>query len=73
MDLLPGWELVSLTDTEIVQRKAYGENGGGMVIIRGNPNTDPEEHKKMADDLATFIYDCVAKAKARERLEEELH
>lgn len=70
MKLLPGWELVSLTDTEIVQRKAFGENGGGMVTIRGNPNPDPEEHRKGANDLATFLYKCVNKAQARERMKE---
>ena len=70
MKHLPGWELVSLTDTEIVQRKAFGENGEGMVTIRGNPNPDPEEHRKGANDLATYLYKCEIAAKARERMKE---
>lgn len=70
MKHLPGWELVSLTDTEIVQRKAFGKNGGGMVTIRGNPNPDPEEHRRMANDFITSLYNTVERAKARKRLEE---
>lgn len=70
MKLLPGWELVSLTDTEIVQRKYIGDGKCSWVTITGNPNPDPVEHQKGADDLATFLYRCVEKAKARERLKE---
>lgn len=71
MKQLEGWELVSLTDTEIVQRKYVGKGGCSYITITGNPNPDPAEHKKCADDLATFLYNCVEKAKARKSLLEE--
>lgn len=68
MKQLAGWELVELTETKIVQRQWQGT---GWTYIIGNPNPDPEEHRKGIEDLTTFLIDCIEKNKAREELERE--
>lgn len=54
MELLPGYTLVKLTDTEIVQEKKMGETG----VIRhfGNPNPDPVKQQELLEDVYDILY-----------------
>ncbi len=54
MELLEGYKLVKLTDTEIIQEKPMGETG--KIVLKGNPNPDPVKRQKTLDEVAAILY-----------------
>lgn len=69
MELLEGFKLIKLTDTEIVQEKTYPT--GGKLIISGNPHPDPELRQKKLDEFGEFLMQCKNRIEAEKRLKKE--
>lgn len=62
MDLLPGYKLVKLTDTEIVQEKKMGKTG--IIRMFGNPNPDPEKTQKIIDNVYDILYNAYLRSES---------
>lgn len=56
MKLLPGFELVELTEDRIIQEHVY-DNGKCIVHGRhiGNPNPPPKEHQQTINEVAKIL------------------